>query len=168
MNGVRSRFIPRLPASSVLRYLGICQIGEGDRSTGEIYQAAMVAQKAQTGEDDVLAAGKQAQHATGVPVVSGLTEYFVSETDQRIRAKHNVAVLPSDRASLLLSQSADEMGRRLAGRPDFGNRSGPDNMVDAGKSQQLMTARRGRGKNEHSITTIAEERTRGASSALAT
>jgi hypothetical protein len=143
LNRVRSGLISRLPASSVLLNVVLRKLQEGNPGTGEIENPACAGENTDAGIDLVVAAREAAEDPGGIVIAGGLSEDLVVHTDYRVGAEDDVLWRGHDRPGLLLCNSPNELRGALAGVPMFGNRAGPDDVIDAGGQKQLMTAGRG-------------------------
>jgi hypothetical protein len=83
----------------------------------------------------VLFSGKAMEHACGILLVIRLSEYLILNRHNSVGAQDNIAGRASYGASFCFGQAADESLRRFATMPDFRNRSGTDDMLDASGGQ---------------------------------
>ena len=79
LDSVSACFVTSLPASSVLLNFVFAEGGEGYARGGQICDGSAGGEKADAGVDKMRAAGKKAQHAGGVGIVSGFAKDLLIE-----------------------------------------------------------------------------------------
>ncbi len=144
MDGIGPGFVARLPASSVLLDLLLCQRGEGNGGDGEIVDNALAGDEADAGVDKMVAAGEAAEHAAGVFVVARFAENFrvraVGEADGGVGGENDVGGIVRDGEGFFLREALDEGGRRFGGQGFFGDGAGADDMPQTGGEQEFVAA----------------------------
>jgi len=142
LNRVGTGLVEGFAAGYILRDFGFREGSEAHLRGGMIDDDAVAVTKTDTGDDSVLAAGKQAQHGAGVIRVHGFFENVVINRDGGVGAQHDfIGAFPGG-FGFGGRQATDVVNRTFARSAHFFHGFRAHGEMESGERQQLATAGR--------------------------